>query len=324
MSLALLNEIEHYRRLFMDAGFWRPYVKAALRKVGLPCQRVRSGIPGTFPTFIVDDRFVIKLYGRLFDGEGSYLAELHANRLIQQDPSLPAPALVAKGALEEIGADWTWRFLVFEYLDGVSIGEAWEGLSTESKQDMAQELGGIIRRLHSIPPGRGAGFLPERGDFRGFLDQQRSNCAARLRHAEGVPAWVLKQAQAFLMPADELIGGQPVYLIHADLTRDHLLGRVEAGGWHSLGLIDFGDARLGNILYELVALHLDLFQRDRRLLEAFLKAYGLDACFDFARRAMNMTLLHEFGAEILVDLFQRFPELAQVGSLEALSAEVWE
>jgi hygromycin-B 7''-O-kinase len=39
-------------------------------------------------------------------------------------------------------------------------------------------------------------------------------------------------------------------------------------------LIDFGDAMVGDLHYELAALHLDLFDCDKRLLRQFLDHYG--------------------------------------------------
>jgi hypothetical protein len=88
----------------------------------------------------------------------------------------------------------------------------------------------------------------------------------------------------------------PLHFIHADLTGDHLLGRTESGKWHSLAIIDWGDARQGNILYELVALHLDLFKGDRLLLQECLNSYDLPDFYrqDFSRKAFSVTLMHQF------------------------------
>ena len=54
-----------------------------------------------------------------------------------------------------------------------------------------------------------------------------------------------------------------------------------------------GDAMIGNLYYELAAMHLDLFKGDRRLLAAYLDSYGLDeaARHSLPRRAMSMALL---------------------------------
>ncbi len=112
---------------------------------------------------------------------------------------------------------------------------------------------------------------------------------------------------------DDLLDfSSPPHLIHADLTGDHLLGQLAADQhaqsavadlllptrpeWDTLAIIDWGDARIGNILYELVALHLDLFQADKRLLKTCLEIYGLPDFYrqDFARKAFCMVLLHQF------------------------------
>ncbi len=63
-----------------------------------------------------------------------------------------------------------------------------------------------------------------------------------------------------------------------------------------MAIIDWGDTRVGNILYELVALHLDLFRGDKHLLKLCLQAYELPIFYqlDFTRKALSMVLLHEF------------------------------
>jgi hygromycin-B 7''-O-kinase len=88
----------------------------------------------------------------------------------------------------------------------------------------------------------------------------------------------------------------PPHLIHADLTADHLLGRLVNGRWQTLAIIDWGDAMTGNILYELVALYLDLFHSDKHSLRIFLESYGLPDFYqpNFPRQALSMTLLHQF------------------------------
>ena len=90
----------------------------------------------------------------------------------------------------------------------------------------------------------------------------------------------------------------PSCLIHADLTHDYVLGAFQDGHWRPTGLIDFGDAWVGDRIYELVAVHLSVFQADTLLLQAFLNAYRFDAAVRerFVERAMLATLLFEFNA----------------------------
>jgi hypothetical protein len=85
--------------------------------------------------------------------------------------------------------------------------------------------------------------------------------------------------------------------------------------WQSLAVIDWGDARVGNILYELVAVHLDMFQSDLCLLKACLDHYPLPAFYrhDFARKMMCMTLLHQF--PMPKQVYQPYLQLATLDEL---------
>jgi hygromycin-B 7''-O-kinase len=156
------------------------------------------------------------------------------------------------------------------------------------------------------------------------LQSQRRGCRQSFEEWGCLPEHLMAQLDDFLLPVDELLDSRSTpHLIHADLTADHVLGRLECGRWHSLALIDFGDAMVGNLYYELVALHLDLFHGDKRLLAAYLDAYGLDKQ---ARRklpmlAMNMALLHRFN--VLGPVFERDPGLRQVPTLNDLADMLW-
>ena len=310
----------------MDADFWQPYVTAAMEQVNLPCIVMRGGNPGTCPTFIVDDSYVIKFFGQLFDGERSFYAELYANRLVKGQESIPVPGLVAQGKLFEGDIHWNWPYLIFEYLDGISIGEAWGDLSLIERQAVSSEMGTMVGALHSIALGENGYFEPNWDLFRNFLKTQQANFLNSMKNSGWLPLHLWKQLDAFLLPPDQLIKPEmKPYLIHADLTRDHILGKVQDGKWNTLGMIDFGDARVGNLFYELIALHLDLFQGEKQMLRVFLENYGFEMSSEtnFAEIAMSMTLLHQFGENILTDLFRRCPCLEQIATLDELAEEIW-
>jgi len=97
----------------------------------------------------------------------------------------------------------------------------------------------------------------------------------------------------------------------------------EDGHWRPTGIIDFGDAWVGDRFYELVALHFSLFQADKRLLQAFLSAYGFDTALRerFAERAMVASLLFEFNS--LGEFVADHPELMQTATLDELAARLW-
>lgn len=292
--LAALDDLEQYRRLFTDAALWAPFVRAVCASHGLaPCERVRVGIPGTCPAFIVEDRWVVKFFGRLFDGAASYAVEQAAGRMALADPRIPTANLRAWGTLG--GEGWPWPYLIFDYIDSVSVGEVWTELDAEEKLRIARELGGIARALHGLPLPPDGPFPLSHAPYEQFLAQQRAGCAERHREWGSLPEHLVEQIDAYLPPTDHLIDrSRSPHLIHADLTGDHLLGRLHNGHWQTLALIDFGDARTGDFLYELAALHLDLFHGETAPLTAFMAAYGQQSPVDFPRRALATCLLHQF------------------------------
>lgn len=333
--LAALEDLAGYRALFADAAFWAPYVRLVCRRHQLgPGEAVRMGVPGTYPTFIADDRWVVKFFGRLFDGAAGFAAELEAGRLLAQatvtvGAAVPAAAVLAHGALipEAVESAWRWPYIVFEYVPGVSIGEVYAAVPFAEKARLACDLGMMVRRLHALPLHDSAIFPPSWEGYRAFLHEQRLNCRARFRAAGVLPRHLLDQVDGFLAAVGDEVAGAPCpHLIHADLTDDHVLGELRQGRWITRAIIDFGDAMVGNWRYELVALHCDLFHCDRRLLAVFLHAYGLRPPDrrTFWRTALAATLLHRFGPDCLRLGFDRLPSARQAATLDELGRLIWD
>ncbi len=309
----------------MDPVLWGLYIEYACRQCGLVGSEIHPGLAGTFPTFIVAERWAVKLFGRLFDGATTYITELEAASLLQAEPSIPSAAIVAHGQLFDGASIWSWPYLVFEFIPGSSIGEVYGHISLANKITFATQFAEIIRRIHSLPLSGSPVFKPDWQGFSGFAARQSKTCS-QIHRARGVlSTHLVNQIDAYLPPVEELVNVSVVpHLIHADLTRDHVLGRIEDGSWHTLGLIDFGDAMVGNLAYELVALHLDLFNCDKRLLRVFLDAYGLShqEISAMVKPAMAMTLLYPF--DILEWAARAFPQINHMENLEQVAAWSWD
>jgi hypothetical protein len=323
-SLNLLDDLENYKRLFTDADFFRPAVEEICRRHQLaPAARIRVGVPGTCPVFIVEERWLVKLFGRLFDGGASYAAEHAAARLMAEHARIPTPALLAAGELQPAGVDWPWPYMVFEFIPSTSLGQARAQVSQADQLRLAAEIGAWMHELHAAAIPAAGPFAQDWHAHLGLLDGQQPGCAARHAGWGGLPARLAEQIDAYLLPAAQLVlPGERPHLIHADLTEDHVLGRVVDGQWTTLALIDFGDACTGGLLYELCALHLSLFGADRRLLAAFLEAYGYSGPggADFARRAMSCALLHEFN---VLEVVPQRANLREAETLEELAEKLW-
>lgn len=322
-ELGQLEQLDGYCQHFMDAALWRPHVQSVCRRHGLhPCQQVRAGLAGSFPTFIVENQWVVKFFGQLFGGVLAYHTELQVNALLPPDLAVRAPALRYSGALLEAGRGWRWPYLIFEYLPGISIGEVYAQVGADDKLALASSLGKATRQMQRLSlvgaPLFGAGLEV----YTSFLHAQRAKCLANHRQWQSLPGHLVDQLEEYLLPVEMLADPcLPHGLIHADITGDHILGRLEADRWVTLGLIDFGDARIGNVFYDLGALHLDLFRCDQRLLRVYLEAYGLEDRRAFAHKAMSVALLHEFD---LFSVLRRVnPQALAAATLSDLASEIW-
>jgi hygromycin-B 7''-O-kinase len=312
-----------YGPRFTDPVFWRPYVAAICARHGLgPCAELRAGLPGTNPVFVVDKAYAVKLYVDLFNGAVSYAIERATYGLIARTPGLPAPALVATGDLFDSTGGWPWPYIITQAIPGLSLGES--QVSYADRLALAAWLGLVVRGIHTLPLVGAGPLRPAWDDFAAFLAAQRAAAAANHARWGRLPARLVAQIDTYLPRPNELIDQSAApALIHADLNRDHVLGEIVSGAWRPTGIIDFGDARVGDRMYELVALHLGLFDADGRLLGAFLDAYGFDAGLrrDFVRRAMAMTLLFEF--DTLGEVIEHMPSAAEAANLEELADLLW-
>ena len=334
-----LKTIDSYRQYFMDADYWRTCVQIICQRHQLtPCQTIRTGLPGCYPTFIVDDRRVVKFFGQLFDGALAFEAEREVNQLISLSSLISAPALITTGHFFETtenmadtanAVDCSWPYLIFAFMPGVSIGEVYDQVSTADKLVLAQMLGEATHRLHHLSPATLSAPQLTWEAYVNLIREQHTGWQKVSPTWEHVPGHLKEQIGAFLLPLDSLIGqGVSPQLIHADLTADHILGDLEDGRWTTNGMIDFGDAMVADFVYELIALHLDLFRCDKGLLAAYLAAYGLDV-FDkikfqqtLPNKAMTLTILHRF--DVLDYMFKTYPHLNQVSTFEQLATLLWD
>ena len=274
---------------------------------GFACANVSPGVPGTFPTFIVElipdggsqslQFVVVKFFGPLFDGAGSFRIERDMGLWLEKEPlPIPSPVILAEGRLNN-----NWQYLIFEHINGVSIGQVRHKLTKDDWSLVACQMGEYMHQLYSTTAGHAhalpESILPCADTYTGFLSQQHLNCLTNHQVWKDLPAQLLDQLEGFVLPVESLLdSSEPPYLIHADLTSDHLLGSLVSGRWQTVAIIDWGDAMTGNLLYELVALHLDLFHSDKQLLRVCLDAYGLPSFYldDFPRKALSMVFLHQF------------------------------
>ena len=329
MQRPTFSSIESYGQLFTSVAYWQPYIEEICTRHSLgSCQRVRAGLPGTHPVFIVSEQYVIKLFTYYFGGAESLAVERDLYSIFAQSPpfSIPVPALIAEGTLFPQGDEWSWPYLITNVIPGTSLGEVYEQVSYEDMLALAHSLGLFLRQLHQVNLSQSRIFKPMWDTFLENIEDQRHTCVARQQEWGTLPTHLIAQIEDYLLPDEQLFDIHTTpHLLHCDLNADHVLGLVdERQSWHTRGIIDFGDALVGDWHYELFALHMGLFHADKHLLHVFLDSYDPEQTLraNFTHIAMSYQLLRRFDG--LQRFFQENPAAREVKRLEELAEILWE
>lgn len=329
-----LDTHDDYISRFADAIYWQPYVEHVCARHQLsPSHPIRCHNPGTYPTFIVAEQWVIKFFGTLFNGAATFAAEYEANQLIAAQASvesdarapLPAPPLLGHGFLLDESAPWRWPYLMIKFIpDVVSFGEVFEQVSPQDKVATARQLGRLARQIHTLRLDNAKHLRPSWAAYTSMLDGLRSTCQARHDQWRTLPPHLIDQIETFLAAQSDLVdlSTRPC-LLHGDMTGDHVLGTLAEGHWRMRNLIDFGDAIVGDPAYDLIPLQLDCFWCDTRLLDAYLDTYGCAALNrpELSRKCLSLALLHQFN--VFVCVASHKPSLLELPTLEALAGALF-
>ena len=317
MRRSLAISMDAYGERFVDAAFWRPYIERICHRHGMDARTIASGQPGTFPTFIVNRTHVVKLFGEPFDGPHCWRTEIAVGSVLSGLAStIPVARVIGSGVLSQEPA---WQYIVFDVLEGAPYDSVRERLTVRQRGDVARQLGRMLRVLHDLDGRHDPVLRWSWHDWTAFVARQLPGLTERHRRWGRLPAHLIGQVDAYVAAYRADPAMRPA-LIHADLHQDHLFGAFDGdGSWQATGVIDWGDARIGDRFYELPALHLGLFHGDTAMLAAFLASYGWEGHRSdaFVQRAMAMTLLHEF------DVLDGVPMPDDVESIADLADRIW-
>jgi len=288
MSLRFMVE-SHYAQVRADAEFWRPHVGEIAKRHGLAMASTYEPTYGsaTNAVFFVGDA-IVKIYTPYFHGRESKGVEPAVLQNLALDPTIPVPKIRAAGELFAGSSDWNWPYMVVSRVPGRVLEADWKDLTTETRQRLMSEVGSIMSRVHKVAPSAALGETFRKvwpGGFAAFLQRQ-------------LEALQLNPELAILPIRDDIqamqvgsVGPAWPVILHGDLEASHVFW----DGEHVTGLIDFGDAKLGDPLYDFVALRLGMSDKSEEL-AAFSRGYGT-APFSLAdgrMRLLQYAILHEW------------------------------
>ena len=114
-----------------DVEFWAPYISCVLKRNALTARAVRPGVIGTYPTFIVNETHVVKMFGPLFDGRRSFAVEDALYDALRPSPLFPVPERISSGWLYEdsVAVEWRWPYIISRVLPGSPMEALGDSLS---------------------------------------------------------------------------------------------------------------------------------------------------------------------------------------------------
>ncbi len=273
-----------FYELLRRPGQWADAIEAIKQEHGLFGTFTQSTNGST--VVFLSEHHCIKLHPPLPGFLASHEREVAALRCIGGGLAIPIPELLAGGALGP------WRYFVATRLPGRPIDAVWDDLDRPTRADLATQLGHAIAELHAVDAAALAAVTEPWADFRPSQRARGMDPARR----KGLTPERIAEVDDYLQRLDaipEALGGSSV--LHTEIGPSHVL--VDEG--RITGLIDFGDATVGDPEYDIAPVGLFVTRGDAAAFRAFCVAYGLDdeALADPARpaRLMRHALLHRYG-----------------------------
>ncbi|MDR3502807.1 MAG: aminoglycoside 3'-phosphotransferase/choline kinase family protein [Legionella sp.] len=311
--LTLINSFEEFEALKQNHELFEDVVRTILVQHNLPLKSLRPFSEGTNIVFSYDNKLVIKLFPPVHQDQ--FESERLILKALEGKLSVKTPALKYEGELAG------WPYLIMTQLDGTLLETLWHKLDQNNKLVIMQELGSLIKEVHSLPT---QGLESIDCHWKLFIENQIMGCIENHK-VKNLSTSLLQQIPSYIDLVKESILNieQPVILTGEYTPMNFLVTNID-GIWHIAGLIDFGDAMLGHYKYDLLGPGAFLIQGNTELLKTFLSAYGFlpkELNDDLSQQLTALMLLHKYSN---LDIQVRIADWKdKASSLKELEKLVW-
>lgn len=355
----------NWDKLYLDTSIWEAPVRNVLSDLGFSVRSVEAGFPGTSAVFKVqcstlnsvrssreqracmpaeqDNRgLIVKFFPPMVHHD--FIAEQSVYRALSPAPPLPIPRLLATGTLRDA---IEWPYLVLEESRGIAVRDLRDRLSPDDLIDIAEQVGVHLRALHSIDRSRvpelNRGVTEWKAWARWRLEAVPEELA-RMAAPDGkplLPASTLSELTTFLQSIGAAVvasmAEDDLFLIHADVTEDHVLVMAESSQeslrYRVEAIFDFGDAEVAPVYYEWVPVWFSLLRQNRGAFAALLEQHREDSGVRPGHRPtrfsgrdilLTFTFIHRFSAAIVKETLSRenVPP-GEVSSIGDLADVLW-
>lgn len=250
-------------------SYWMPVLAHLQQVFQLTGEQWRRIPEGNNALFQLGDEVIVKLVPPNWRRQGD--KELIVAPLLDGKLSLETPRFIGGGELDN------WVFVISSRLQGCSLADVWPSLEVAQKRVIMLQVGKLLRELRSITFDADIAI---RVDWQQYIGTLVSDCMARHRR-RAMPAHLAEQVMPYLAAAGDFSQAAQARLIHMDIHPWNLMARQDQGQWTLCGLIDFGDAIVGNCdRFELLTPLMFMAQGNPILVQALLDSYGLQGDCD--------------------------------------------
>jgi len=244
---------------------WMPALAQLQREFDLPNAPWEKIAKGSNALFALGDSVIVKLVPPNWRRQGD--KELLVTPMLEGRLSLRTPKLIGGGEIDN------WVFVISTRLSGTSLADIWPSLPHEQKRSIMAQTGEVLREFRAVPF---AEDIAIRVNWPSYLDALISSCIAR-HQRRNMPADLVAQVLPYIEAAGDFTAPGEARFIHMDFHPWNLMAKEVAGQWRLDGLLDFGDAIVGNSdHFELLTPMMFMAQGDPVLAKALLQSYGMN------------------------------------------------
>lgn len=307
---------DDWANVYDDLEVWHGIIREILKREGIPYHKLEKGYPGTSAVFMIDRRYVLKIYPGMFLKD--HEREWPVLRLLET--AYIKPLLLATGMFQD--GTLKWPYAVLRFIEGTAYRDLAGQLSGRERQQFIKELAHKLRRIHSLS------YEKLQGDPAYEWKVSEKVIRSSVEKAVGLPFFkndaFQRDLSLFIQRERDGLEQQKEVFVHGDLTEDHLFfNKNEHGEWVFTDIIDWGDAHIAPAAYDFVVLWADIFSTRPKEWADFLRCYG-DECDPanpgFQRLFVAMLFLHPFSCDLIANVYNSRPSYERPSTFQSMAS----